>query len=222
VALTIIIPAFNAAPTLEKCLAAIGSTDHIVIADGGSTDDTDAIATRLGAKVIAAPRGRGTQLIAGAAVAETDWLLFLHADTLLDSGWRHVVAAQMRREDAPKFAAVFQFALDDTSPQAQRLERLVNWRARALGLPYGDQGLLIHRTLYDAVGGFKDMPLMEDVDLIRRIGKRRLAVLDARAITSAVRWHQSGWVRRSARNLLCLGLYFVGVQPKTIAKVYGR
>ncbi len=220
--LTIIIPTLNAAHELERCLATLGRTDPIVIADGGSIDATLAIAARFGATLITTARGRGTQLRAGAAVAHTEWLLFLHADTSLDENWRDASAAHFRRPDAISTAAVFQFALDDPSRAARRLQHMVEWRSRILGLPYGDQGLLIHRTLYDAVGGFPDIPLMEDVAIIRKIGRHRLAHLTARAITSAARWQQHGWLFRSARNLTCLSLYFAGVPPRTIAKIYGR
>jgi rSAM/selenodomain-associated transferase 2 len=222
VTLTIIIPTQNAAAGLERCLSALGEGVSVVIADGGSTDATAAIAARFGAAVISAPCGRGTQLRAGAQLVATDWLLFVHADTVLARGWRDAVAGHIQRADAAGTAAVFQFALDDPAPQARRLEKIVAWRTRVLGLPYGDQGLLIHRALYTSIGGFKAIPLMEDVDIIRRIGKRRLVVLDARAVTSAMRWQNSGWLRRSARNLFCLALYFVGVPPTVIAKVYGR
>ncbi len=218
---TIIIPTLNAATELDRCLKAVAGHADLLIADGGSTDATCARAATFGATVISASRGRGTQLRAGAAAARTDWMLFLHADTILDASWRDEVNAHMRRGLA-ETAAVFQFALDHPSPAARRLERLVALRGRALGLPYGDQGLLIHRALYDQIGGYTDIPLMEDVDIVRRIGKRRLTVLDARATTSAVRWQQSGWLWRSARNLICLGLYFAGVSPATLVKFYGR
>jgi rSAM/selenodomain-associated transferase 2 len=222
VTLTIVIPTLNAAADLARCLGAIGDAQSVVVADGGSTDATLAIAKRFGATVIHAPRGRGSQLRAGAEAVTTAWMLFVHADTILDDAWQQSVATHTQRTDAISSAAVFQFALDDGSTAARRLERVVSWRTRALGLPYGDQGLLIHHTLYDTIGGYKDMPLMEDVDIIRRIGKRRLTVLNARAITSAARWQRSGWLRRSVRNVLCLGLYFAGTPPALIAKVYGR
>ncbi len=115
------------------------------------------------------------------------------------------------------------FALDDPSPQARRLERRVAWRCRVLGLPYGDQGLLLSRAFYDSLGGFRpDLPLIEDVDLVRRIGRRRLAALEATAVTSAARWRAAGWRRRSARNLCCLALWFAGVPARRIAGLYGR
>ncbi|HYU13525.1 MAG TPA: glycosyl transferase family 2, partial [Stellaceae bacterium] len=101
------------------------------------------------------------------------------------------------------------------------LERLVAWRCRVLALPYGDQGLLISRQLYDAVGGFAAIPLMEDVDLVRRLGRRRLAPIGATAVSSARRYRSGGYLRRPLRNLLCLSLYFAGVPPQRIARLYG-
>jgi hypothetical protein len=118
-------------------------------------------------------------------------------------------------------AGYFRFALDDPSPVARRLERMVAWRCRALALPYGDQGLLIPRALYRAVGGFRPIPIMEDVDLVRRLGRRRLVALPAEALTSAERWRRDGWTWRSARNLVCLALWFLGVPPRLIRRLYG-
>ncbi|RYJ04407.1 MAG: glycosyl transferase family 2, partial [Acetobacteraceae bacterium] len=121
----------------------------------------------------------------------------------------------------PDLARYARFTLDDPAPQARRLERLVAWRCRALALPYGDQGLLISRALYDELGGFRPLPLMEDVDLVRRLGRRRLAALPVDAVTSAERWRRDGWWRRSARNLGCLSLYFLGLPPSLIRRLYG-
>ena len=87
-------------------------------------------------------------------------------------------------------------------------------------LPYGDQGLLIHRDLLRAAGGIRPLPLMEDVDLVRRLGRHRLVRLDAAAVTSAAKWQRDGWTRRSARNLLCLALWFLGVPAHCIARLY--
>ena len=117
-------------------------------------------------------------------------------------------------------AGYFDFALDDRAAAARRLEKLVAWRCRFLGLPYGDQGLLISRALYDAVGGFAPLPLMEDVDLVRRLGRRRLARIGARCVASARRYRQDGYWRRPLRNLLCLALYFARLPPKRIARLY--
>lgn len=220
--LSVVIPALNAADSLAATLAALDGFDEIIVVDGGSRDGTAALARRLGARVIETAPGRGGQLAAGAAAATSDWLLFLHADTVLSPGWRSVVDRHLSRPDAAERAACFRFALDDASPQARRLERWVAWRVAALALPYGDQGLLIHRALYDRIGGYRPLPLMEDVDLVRRLGRRRLTVLDASAATSARRWREDGWLARSARNLLCLALFHVGVPAERIARLYGR
>jgi rSAM/selenodomain-associated transferase 2 len=212
--LSVIIPALNAAASLQDTLASVTAADEVVLVDGGSDDGTAALAGGLGARVMAGPRGRGAQLAAGVEAARGEWLLLLHADTRLEPGWRQAAIG-------PEQAGYFRFALDSNDPRARRLELAVAWRCRVLALPYGDQGLLIHRDLLAAVGGVRPLPLMEDVDLVRRLGRRRLVALDAAAITSAAKWQRQGWYSRSLRNLACLGLYFAGVPPRLIARFYG-
>ena len=219
-----VIPTLDAAAELPATLAMLANSPvvhEIVVADGGSRDATVRIARDAGAEIIVAPRGRGQQLAAGAAAASTAWLLFLHADCRLEPGWEQALTTFFAAPDAAARAGYFTLALDDASPAAQRLERIVAWRCRLLALPYGDQGLLIARTLYDAVGGFAAIPLMEDVDLARRLGRRRLAALPATARVSARRYRQGGYIRRPLRNLACLSLYFAGVPPRHIARLYG-
>ena len=194
---------------------------EIVVADGGSVDDTPAVAAAAGAKLVAGARGRGSQLSVGAAAATREWLLFLHADCTPEPGWAEAVAVFIARPRAAERAGYFDLALDDHAAAARRLERVVAWRCRILALPYGDQGLLISRALYDAVGGFAPLPLMEDVDLVRRLGRRRLARIDARCVASARRYRREGYWRRPLRNLLCLSLYFAGMPPERIARLYG-
>jgi len=217
--LSIVIPTLNAASALSGTLAAVGAEAEVVVSDGGSEDSTPALARRLGARVLRSPRGRGSQLAAGVAAARGPWLLLLHADTRLGPGWADAVAAHQR--NGAGRAGYFRFALDSPDPRARRLERAVAWRCRALALPYGDQGLLIHRDLLERVGGVRPIPLMEDVDLVRRLGRARLAALDADALTSAAKWERDGWYRRSARNLACLALWHAGVPPRLIARAYG-
>ncbi|PJK30417.1 TIGR04283 family arsenosugar biosynthesis glycosyltransferase [Minwuia thermotolerans] len=223
-ALSVVIPALDAARTIGAAIDSVASphTGEILVADGGSTDDTRAVAEAHGARVIEVPKGRGAQLCAGAAAAGGGWLLFLHADTRLSPSWQAEAGNFMDIPSNRRRAGVFRFRLDSSAPEARRLEGRVDWRCRRLGLPYGDQGLLISRRLYEEIGGFAPVPLMEDVDIVRRIGRRRLHFFDAAAITSAAKFERDGWRRRSARNLVCLTLWFAGVPPRLIARLYGR
>jgi rSAM/selenodomain-associated transferase 2 len=217
--LSVVIPALDAAATLKPCLDALGPVPDLLVVDGGSRDATREIARASGARVIDSPRGRGLQLAAGAEAASQPWLLFLHADTRLSHGWRS--AAKLHAAQRPESAACFRFRLDDTAWQARLVENGVALRVKLLALPYGDQGLLISRTHYNAVGGYRPLPLMEDVDLVRRIGRRRMAILAADAVTSAERWRRDGWARRSARNLACLALHRLGMSGEKVARLYG-
>jgi rSAM/selenodomain-associated transferase 2 len=224
ICLSVIVPTLNEASNLPDLLARLCGKElvyDVVVADGGSRDGTAAQAEKAGARVVEAPRGRGSQLRRGAEAATGDWLLFLHADCRLAAGWEDAVRAFVATPGAADRAGYFTLALDDDRPAARRLERLVAWRCRALALPYGDQGLLISRLLYDSVGGYAAIPLMEDVDLVRRLGRARLGPIGATITASAVRYRRDGYWRRSRRNLVCLALYFLGVSPARIARLYG-
>jgi rSAM/selenodomain-associated transferase 2 len=216
--LSVVIPTLNAAASIGPCIAAVGEADEIVVADGGSTDATAAIAKGQGARIVRCQTGRGMQLAQGARAATGDWLLFLHGDTILAPGWR--AAADRHIERRRGKAACFRFRLDAPEWQARLVEAGVAMRVRLFGLPYGDQGLLISRKLYESLGGFAPLRLMEDVDLARRIGRIRMARIGVDAVTSAERWRSDGWLRRSLRNLLCLGLFGIGIAPDRIARLY--
>jgi len=222
---SVVIPALDAVTTLPACLDALGDREdllgEVVVADGGSTDGTPDLAARRGCRVVTGAAGRGRQLRAGADAAGCDWLLFLHADTRLGNGWAEIVRAFVADPAHRDRAGVFRLAYDRDTPAARRVAGWANRRTRWLGLPYGDQGLLIHRRTYDRLGGFPDVPLMEDVMLMRRLGRRRIRVLDAVAVTSAARYDRDGWWARPLRNLSILSLHLLGVGPQRLKRWYG-
>ncbi|MDE8348662.1 MAG: TIGR04283 family arsenosugar biosynthesis glycosyltransferase [Acidocella sp.] len=215
--LSVVIPTLNASKTLPGCLASLRPGAHlireIIIVDGGSADDT--LQLTEAAIVVNAPAGRGGQLRAGIAVASGDFLLLLHADTRLGANWPEAVAAAN-----PDMAGYFRLRLNSPRRLARMIERVVALRCWILTLPYGDQGLLISQALLTQIGGMPDLPLMEDVALVRRL-KGRLRPLPADATTSAEKYERDGWLRRPLRNLLCLALYFAGFPPEKIGKIYG-
>lgn len=228
--LSIVIPTLNAANTLPSTFQALvagctaGLVSEVIIADGGSTDDTLMIADASGAKVVEAPAGRGSQLAEGAKAAKSPWILFLHADTVLEPGWDTDIVrfmSSLKQAGDPDRAAYFRFSLDQNGLKARFVEAMVAFRCAVFALPYGDQGLLISQRLYERIGGFTDMPLMEDVDIVRRIGRRRLEKLSVSARTSAQRYRRDGFATRILRNLVCLSLYFMHVSPHRIARFYG-
>lgn len=228
--LSIVIPALDAANHLPSTFKALvpacldGVVKEVIVVDGGSVDDTRMLADLAGATVIAARKGRGSQLRTGGDVARSDWLLFLHADTVLEEGWEWSVLSFVEssiESDDHRRAGYFRFALDSGALPARLLEYGVAARCALFGLPYGDQGLLISREFYRELGGYSDMPLMEDVEIVRRIGRGRLRRIPHKALTSASRYRRDGFIRRSLRNLACLGLYFMKVPPHRIARFYG-
>ncbi len=224
--ISVIIPTMNAASHLTRTLAplAAGMTTRlikeVIVADAGSEDDTLAIAEAAGCTIVRADRGRARQFRAGADIAKGKWLLFLHADTELSSGWAEETARFINAPQSRKRAAVFKLAFDDTSPEAQRVVFWARLRARVMKLPYGDQGLLISRFFYDGLGGYPDIPLMEDVEIVRRIGSRRLILFETQAVTSAEKYRRDGYDKRAWRNLGLMARYLMGADPVELAKAY--
>lgn len=227
--LTVVIPTLNAEAGLAATLSALvpgvvdGIVREVIIVDGGSSDRTLKVAEASGAEIVQAPAGRGGQLAAGAARARFPWLLFLHADTVLEPGWEREVAAFIERVESGRrqpAAAAFAFALDDTGVAPRLVEAMVRLRCMALRLPYGDQGLLMPQALYRDIGGYRPMRLMEDVDIVRRLARSQRVLLRTRGVTSAVRYRREGYLRRTLRNQLCLGLYLLRVPVERIARLY--
>lgn len=228
--ISVVIPTLNAERTLPATLSALvlpavdGIVREVIIVDGGSTDQTRKVADVSGAELLVSEPGRGRQLAMGASAARFPWLLFLHADTVLEDGWQREAASfinAVESRDMESAAAAFRFKLDDKGLRPRMLEALVRARCATLRLPYGDQGLLISRKLYNEVGGYKPLPIMEDVDLVRRLGRRRVALLTSDAETSADRYRREGYLRRMLRNQTCLALYSAGLPINTILRLYG-
>jgi rSAM/selenodomain-associated transferase 2 len=221
--ITIVTPCLNRAPTLPEALESVRSQgyprlEHIVV-DGGSTDGTRTEAAAAGATVMTSERGRGAQLAAGARAARGEWLVFLHADTRLEEGW----ARALRSLPGDVVGGAFRFALDPPRFRYRWLEACVALRCRLFRLPYGDQGFFSRREAYFQTGGFRSLPLMEDVDFARRLGRAGpLAFPAVRAFTSARRFERRGMLATSLRNLWLLALYFAGRTPSHLARLYGR
>jgi rSAM/selenodomain-associated transferase 2 len=228
--ISVVIPTLNAESSLAATLTALvpaaveGFVREVIVVDGGSSDRSLRIAEQAGTEIVRTSPGRGSQLALGARRARFPWLLFLHADSVLEPGWEREASAFIERVEGGsrnEAAAAFRFALDDLGMQPRLLEAGVSLRCTLLRLPYGDQGLLISRRLYDRIGGYKSLPLMEDVDLVRSLKRRQLVVLRSRAVTSAVRYRRDGYLKRCARNLACLGLYYARVPAHVLARLYG-
>ena len=222
--LSIIIPTLNAESELPGCLSALipaleaNLLREVIVVDGGSEDATRRLAEGSGANIISSEKGRAKQMIAGAEAARGEWLLFLHADTWLSRDWTERALAHI--DTHPDKAGVFTLAFRTDARMGKIVARRANWRARVLGLPYGDQGLLISRKTYDEIGGFEDVPLMEDVKIVRELGKDRLCLLSAEARTSAAKYEREGWRKRSWKNIWLLSRYLLGARPEKLAKDY--
>lgn len=220
--ISVVIPTLNAGPELHECLLSLmegldaGLIREVIVSDGGSEDHTIEIAREWGAELVSGPASRGGQLRRGCAAAKGDWLLVLHADTVLSTGWAGPVSVHLRQDRA----GWCRLAFDGGGLPGRIVAGWANWRSR-LGLPFGDQALLVSRALYQQAGGYPDQPLMEDVAIARAL-KGRLAELEVTATTSPRRYQRQGWTRRGVRNLWTLLRYFLGADPATLAEAYKK
>ena len=186
--LSVVIPTLNAQTTLPRCFDSLitatvrGLVREVIVADGGSGDDTLIISDAAGARIKKGAKSRASQLAAGAEAARNDWILFLHPETALEPGWDVEAEAFITHSTLEKpRAAAFRFGLDEFEPSARRAEALAALRCWAFKRPHGEQGLLIPKRLFRQLGGYREVA-REDVDIVRRIGGRRLVMLRARAV----------------------------------------
>jgi rSAM/selenodomain-associated transferase 2 len=217
--LAIVVPTLNEEGTLRRYLpAALAMADELIVSDGGSDDGTVALARELGARVVTGPPGRGGQLNRGAAAATADVLLFLHADTTLpERGVERLRAAVAR--GAPGGAFFLRFDVD--RPMQRLGSRLINWRTRRLRVPLGDQAQFATRETFEKLGGFRDWPILEDLDFALRL--RRLegfTLIEEPVTTGARRFVEQGAVRTVATNWLIWILFLCGVSPHRLARLY--
>ncbi len=224
--LSIIIPTLNVAKTIENTIRSLSVGNQyfdqeIIMVDCGSNDESMDIAKKFCVKIIKTSRGRGQQMARGVMESKGEWILLIHGDTSLDNGWAKEASEFIKKDSAKKIGCYFKFSLDNNHPKAINMAKIVAWRARVFGLPYGDQAFFISRELLDKIGGISPIPLMEDVDMVRRIGRKNLYAFKSKAITSAVRYLKSGYYRRACFHLFCLFLYFIGLPIKYIVKIYG-
>ncbi len=223
---TVIIPTLDEDKSLASTIESVLSGEQVssdnvevVVVDGCSTDNTTRIASEMGAKVLTTLRGRGLQMDEAAVIAEGEILLFLHADTSLPEGWYEAVRSAM--EDKEVSVGAFTLSIDSQKKWFRVLERGVSLRSTRFGLIYGDQAIFVRRQAFIDAGGFRHLPLMEDVDCVSRmkaVGK--LKVLDEAVVTSHRRWEDKGIVGNSIRNLVYLALFYLGVSPERLCNWY--
>jgi len=217
--ISVVIPALDEEGCLAAAIQSVRADAEVIVVDGGSSDGTREVAAREGARVLAAPRGRGRQLDEGARAARGEWLVFLHADTTLETGWAEALHAL----PPDVVGGAFRFAVASPRGGFRVVERAVRLRLRLFALPYGDQGLFVRREVYAHIGGFPHLALMEDVAFVARLRRAGpLAFPAVRAFTSPRRWDRYGIVGTTLRNWSLLGLYAAGRSPEHLARLYRR
>lgn len=191
---------------------------EVIVVDGGNEPALAAL-DRADVRLLQAATGRARQMNAGAAAAAGEWLLFLHADSQLPRGWLDTLL----HVPTEAVGGWFRFALDARAWQARIIECGVAWRVRLLRLPYGDQGIFVRRRTFDALGGYEDVPFLEDVAFVRRLAAAGVIFEPPLSlVTSARRWQRDGWFRRSARNLAIVSAYLAGMSPERLSRWYAR
>lgn len=210
--ISVIIPALNEEQAIGGTIQNLEGSDidELIVVDGGSSDRTTEIAEALGAQVVHGPANRGCQQNLGAQRAKGSALLFLHADTVLSTGFADQVRTVLAKPGTS--AGAFRFRLDAPGWKMRLIEKVVAMRCRAFGMPYGDQAIFMSRAAFDQAGQFAELPVMEDFDLVRRL--RRLGTIslaDGTATTSARRWRREGVWRVTLRHQLCILGYYVGI-----------
>jgi len=213
--LSIVVPALDEAGEigrLARHLAAVTPDVDVLVVDGGSSDDTVDEARAAGLRVVVSSRGRAVQMNAGAAATSGEHLLFLHADTRPPPSTRELIARTLA--DSSVALGAFRYQVDDRTPGMRFIEWGCDLRNRWLRTPYGDQGLFLRRVDFERLGGFAEMPILEDLDLVQRAkALGRVAVLDPPAVTSARKYRERGVLRTWVRHAALAAGYQLGWRP---------
>lgn len=217
--LSIIIPTLNEASCVGRTLRRAGTARYAqcIVVDGHSEDTTPTIARSLGATVLTCPPGRARQLNHGQAHASGEVLLFLHADTLLPHRFDRAIRRALSREGV--VAGAFGLSIDGRGASLRMIESLANLRSRFMQMPYGDQAIFVRSEVFRSVGGFADLPVMEDYEWVRRVRRHgKVVTCGVNVTTSARRWRLHGVWRTTLRHQLILAAYHLGLSPRRIAR----
>lgn len=221
--ISIIIPTYNEAGNISRFLPELLAVPgaEVIVADGGSSDDTVARAKTMGACVCSAPRSKALQMNAGVQIARGGTLLFLHADTRLVSGFAEKIHQALSQPGVA--AGAFRLKIDGKESGLRVIEWLVNIRSRVLQMPYGDQGIFVRTGMFSAVGGFPAIPIMEDFEMVRKLKRKgRIRILLLAATTSPRRWEKLGILRTTFINQIIIIGYLLGVKPQRLAEWYSK
>lgn len=217
--ISIIIPVLNEAYHLAKTLAVLSEATNVelIVVDGGSQDETIAVAQTADAKVISSIPGRAVQMNLGAVIASGDILLFLHADTRLPLKFDTII----RETLAHSIAGAFELKIDLPSVGVRLVEWGTNLRSRYLQLPYGDQAIFLKKSVFEAVSGFSELPIMEDFEFVQRLKQHgNIKIVPASVLTSGRRWQTLGVVRTTLINQFIIAAYLLGVSPDRLKQWY--
>ena len=219
--ISIIIPVLNEVNTIARVISTARNAENveIIVADGGSSDGTVEIAKQEADRAISTTPGRATQMNAGATASTGDILLFLHADTLLPDGYDTQVRQALAKPSS--VGGAFELKIDAPSLGLRLVEIGVNCRSHFLQMPYGDQAIFLLSATFDKIGGFPDLPLMEDFEFVRRLKKQgRIEIVPQSVLTSARRWQQVGVLKTTIVNQIVIIAYFLGVSPDRLGEWY--
>ncbi|MBN3874379.1 TIGR04283 family arsenosugar biosynthesis glycosyltransferase [Nostoc sp. JL33] len=221
--ISIIIPAINEAGNIKEAIATTQQSINIevILVDAGSKDGTVEIAQSLGVKVISSSLGRAVQMNAGALAASGEILLFLHADTRLPTGFDEMIRTVLQQPGI--VAGAFNLRIDASLLSLRWVEWGVNMRSHIYQMPYGDQAIFLTKAVFQQIGGFPELPIMEDFELMRRLKRTgRIVIIPTPVVTSARRWLQKGVFKTTLLNQIVIIAYLLGVSPKRICRWYRR